>query len=75
MLVQCHLSVSFYVTSAVKAAYNQFDDGIIKPFILLIPCRFYHLEKVINEVVVELRQLLLIQLLNPADLVHQIRSW
>lgn len=37
-----------------RPAYDEFDDGIIESFILLIPCRFYHFEKMVDEMIIEL---------------------
>jgi hypothetical protein len=55
--------------------YNELDDCVIEPFVLLIPGSLDHLEQVIDESIVELGQLLVIQLLHPAHFVHEIRRW
>jgi hypothetical protein len=56
------------------AAYNQLDDGIIEPLVLLIPRCLDHLKQMVDEVIIELSQFLFIQLLNPTDFIHQVRS-
>ena len=56
--------------SASEPAHDEFDDGIVEPFILLVPRGLYHFEKMVNKTVIELSQFLLIQLLNPTDFIH-----
>jgi hypothetical protein len=55
--------------------YNELDDCVIEPFVLLIPGSLDHLEQVVDEMIVELGQLLFIKLLHPAHLVHEICCW